>query len=635
MVIGNLTKLRELQLDYVSINSTLPRSMNNLSSLSSLSLNNCNLLGEFPVEILNLPHLRALDVGYNFGLHANFSLLPSWSSPLEVLDFYWCDFSGVLPLSVRESMCLRTFDITGCNFYGSIPSWVWNITERILMSSNHFVGELPSSVNTSKLSYLTGLKLSANQLIGAIPLWLFTLPSLNTLSLKDNHFIGELLSSMNTSKLSYLTDLDLSDNQLSGAIPSWLFTLPSLNTLSLDQNLFTGSLSEFTATNTSTGKDSLLWLDLSHNSLTGTLEQIPWNNMQGLHLDFNMFEGQLPILPPYTLYFTAANNRFSGYLPSTLCDLEGLYELDLSNNSLVGEIPPCFGNLTSKFLGVLNLRSNSITGILLPIFGQCSGLSILSLSGNRLEGPIPRSLTNCSSMEFIDLGNNRFNDTFPHWLGALPSLKVLVLRSNNFYVQTVKGFSRNLDKVTGTLAIIDVSSNRLEGGIPKSLGDLACLRWLNLSHNNFNGSIPPSLGNLKLIESLDLSSNELAGQIPPGLQNLDFLELFNVSYNQLVGSIPQENQFNSFENGSYLGNPGLCGFPLSKKCKKDEAFDLPPPPTGGSGDDYMDPHEWEIVMMGYGFGLVVGLVIGYFMFLERTPLSLLRLFFSNRTLRVK
>ncbi|GAB2277875.1 hypothetical protein Dimus_012577 [Dionaea muscipula] len=483
-----------------------------------------------------------------------------------------------------------------------------------------------------------------------------------------------------------LYGLELADNKLRGEMPRWLLDL---------------------------GKDSLLLLNLSHNSLAGTLEQIPWKNMQQLDLDFNMFEGQLPILPPSTEYFTAQNNRFSGYLPSSLCDLEELTELDLSNNNLVGEIPPCFENFTSKNLIVLDLQSNSIVGILPPIFGQCSLLLSLSLSGNRLEGPVPRSLANCSSLQMIDLGNNRFNDTFPHWLGALPSLKVLILRSNNFYgslgssnetgifsqlqildlsnnsfngvlphdliqslkamitdeestaylpkkeataaylgyqfdlyyngtsipsylfsvQQTVKGFSRNLE-IMVTLNIIDVSSNRLTGDIPESIGDLASLRWLNLSHNNFNGSIPPSLGNIKLIESLDLSFNELAGQIPPRLQNLIFLEVFNVSYNQLVGSIPQGNQFNSFENGSYLGNPWLCGFPLSKKCKEDEAFDLPSPPTGDS-DDNSDPHEWEIVMMGYGFGLVVGLVIGYFMFLERTPLWLLKLFFPNRTFRVK
>ncbi|GAB2277815.1 hypothetical protein Dimus_012520 [Dionaea muscipula] len=358
MVIGNLTNLRELHLDYVFINSIFPPLMTNLSSLSSLSLSNCNLFGEFPVEILNLPHPRTLFLGDNNGLHANFSLLPSWSSPLEL----------------------------------------WNITERILMSDNHFVGELPSSVNTSKLSYLTYLSMSDNQLSGVIPSWLFTLPSLNTLSLHENHFVGELPSSVNTSKLSYLTYLDPS-NQLSGAIPYWLFTLTSLNTLSLGENQFT-SLSGFAATNTSTSLQvlhlqsnqlqgsipadsifsllTLTGLSLQRNNFSDTvnLSLNPWNNMEQLSLDFNMFEGQFPILPPLMMHFTASNNRFSGYLPSSFYDSVVLQVLDLSNNNLVGEIPLCFENLTNNdFFKVLDLHSNSIVDILPPIFGQCSSLS--------------------------------------------------------------------------------------------------------------------------------------------------------------------------------------------------------------------------------------------------------------------
>ncbi|GAB2277818.1 hypothetical protein Dimus_012522 [Dionaea muscipula] len=117
-------------------------------------------------------------------------------------------------------MSLRTFNIKGCNFYGSIPSWVWNTTEQILMSDNHFVGELPSSVNTSKLSYLTYLGMSNNQLSGAIPSWLFTLPSLRVLSLYENQFTGSLSEFTVTNTSTSLQLLDLHSNQLQGSISS-------------------------------------------------------------------------------------------------------------------------------------------------------------------------------------------------------------------------------------------------------------------------------------------------------------------------------------------------------------------------------------------------------------------------------
>ncbi|KAK8985576.1 hypothetical protein V6N11_068829 [Hibiscus sabdariffa] len=47
------------------------------------------------------------------------------------------------------------------------------------------------------------------------------------------------------------------------------------------------------------------------------------------------------------------------------------------------------------------------------------------------------------------------------------------------------------------------------------------------------------------------------------------------SGNHLVGLIPQGNQFNTFPNDSYIGNTGLCGFPVSKGCGHSE----PPPAT--------------------------------------------------------
>ena len=58
-LVQNVTYLRELHLDDVNISSSLPQ------SLTSLSLSGCNLRGEFPLNIVLLPRIQAIDLSYN------------------------------------------------------------------------------------------------------------------------------------------------------------------------------------------------------------------------------------------------------------------------------------------------------------------------------------------------------------------------------------------------------------------------------------------------------------------------------------------------------------------------------------------------------------------------------------------
>ncbi|XP_022718039.1 receptor-like protein 12 [Durio zibethinus] len=181
-------------------------------------------------------------------------------------------------------------------------------------------------------------------------------------------------------------------------------------------------------------------------------------------------------------------------------------------------------------------------------------------------------------------------------------------------VLTIKGQHVELEKVLTTFTSIDLSKNYFQGVIPEVIGKLNSLRGLNLSHNNFFGHIPPSLGNLTNLEWLDLSSNKLIGEIPEELVDLTFLALLNLSRNQLVGPIPQGKQFNTFENSSYEGNLGLCGFPLSKACNETE-MQKPTMPREGSGIEF----GWKVVAMGYGCGLIFGLACGCLVFQTGKP----------------
>ncbi|GLT28264.1 hypothetical protein SLA2020_032080 [Shorea laevis] len=293
-------------------------------------------------------------------------------------------------------------------------------------------------------------------------------------------------------------------------------------------------------------------------------------------------------------------------------------------------------------------------------------------------------------LEVLDVGNNNISDTFPHWLESRPELQVLVLRSNKFHgfvqstkespsspsfpklrvldlssndflgllplqymenfkammdlhgedgspeymkaltrgnsyqyslVVTWKGFDYELQRILTVFSSIHLSNNMFEGEIPNVIGKLNSLKGLTLSHNNLTGHIPPLLGNLTNLEWLDLSSNELAGKILDKLVSLTQLSVLNLSNNHLVGCIPQGSQFDTFGNGSYEGNLGLCGIPLSKSCDE-----IGTPPNSFQEKDELWRLGWRVVVLGYGCGVVFGLVMGYHVFRTGKPKWFVSLF---------
>ncbi|KAK5844240.1 hypothetical protein PVK06_000376 [Gossypium arboreum] len=157
---------------------------------------------------------------------------------------------------------------------------------------------------------------------------------------------------------------------------------------------------------------------------------------------------------------------------------------------------------------------------------------------------------------------------------------------------------------------IDLSNNNFSGKIPSNIGELKSLEERNFSHNNLVGCIPSSIGLLTNLEWLDLSSNQLACRIPQKLLDLAFLEVLNLSCNKLEGPIPEGKQFNTFSNESYLGNLGLCGFSLSKLCYQSETPQPPQQNVSGSIIEF----GWQVVLLGYGCGVIFGLIMGYIVF---------------------
>ncbi|CAB4307270.1 unnamed protein product [Prunus armeniaca] len=206
-------------------------------------------------------------------------------------------------------------------------------------------------------------------------------------------------------------------------------------------------------------------------------------------------------------------------------------------------------NLTHHFCSLIShiIYNSSLS----EWISNLTSLRNLDLSVNSFSGPFPHELASFKSLEHLDLSYNILHDQIPKFVGNLCNLKILSLAGNKFdggIRDLLTGFT---NCTNNTLESLDLSSNRLEGELPATLGMLHNLEYLGLHHNYMNGSIPESLGHLSKLAHLDLSWNSWQGilteshfinltrlgkaSIPIEISKFKFIDL---SHNQFEGPLP-------------------------------------------------------------------------------------------------
>ncbi|TYH46812.1 hypothetical protein ES332_D11G365700v1 [Gossypium tomentosum] len=403
---------RNIYLAHWHLGPKFPQWLKFQKKLSYLDISDAGISDFVPTWFLNLPTQF-----YYLNLSCN--QLTGGISYLNVtttIDLSSNRFTGPLP---RVLSTLGVLILSNNSFSGSLFELVCNSSltgmAALFIDNNLLIGEIPDC--WKYWEYFSYLNLANNNLTGKIPPTLgYTNPCM--LNLRNNTMFGELPSTLQNS--SRLLMLDLSENRFSGSVPAWIGDkLSKLVVLSLRSNNFDGHIPRKIC-----DLQFLQILDLAHNNISGVIPKC-FNNLSAM-VATNKTNNELS-----SSYFVDS----SIYL-SALLVLKGrkdeygttlglVTSMDLSANSLTGEIPKKIGSLVG--LLSLNFSGNLLTGNIPYNIGNMELMESLDLSMNRLNGDIPSSFSN---LHFL----NHFNVSYNNLTGKIPTSTQLQSFENLSYV---------------------------------------------------------------------------------------------------------------------------------------------------------------------------------------------------------
>ncbi|KAG8378722.1 hypothetical protein BUALT_Bualt07G0014800 [Buddleja alternifolia] len=289
-------------------------------------------------------------------------------------------------------------------------------------------------------------------------------------------------------------------------------------------------------------------LDLWNSSLRGNISSslLELHRLNYLDLSFNNFEdaripefiGSLTELRYLNL---ASNYNFKGQIPRNLGNLSKLLYLDLNYIGGYSENLDWLSRLHSlRYLG-LNSVNLSMATDWLPAISKLTFIEELHLGFCELADIVPSSLpyVNASTpLAILDLSFNNLTlaSTIP-WFSNFSKVLSSIDLSLNYIFGPIPD---DAFKDMKSLSYLHLSDCGIEGGIPKSLGNLTTLISLTLFENDMTGHLSEIMMNISenKLHLLDLSSNNITGPFP-NFSRFSLLKTLDFSYNHLNGSIPK------------------------------------------------------------------------------------------------
>ncbi|PHT41165.1 hypothetical protein CQW23_20019 [Capsicum baccatum] len=625
-----------------------------LENLETLDFSDNSISGLIPPSFFSLPSLKDLNLNGN-KFYGRIAELQNVTSPLTNLDLIGNNLAGPLPEFFFQLHNLLRLSLSFNNFSGTVQLHKFtklkkldnldlshnrlsvdaDISESDIALLPQFLVLRLASCNLRTISFLKNqtrlalLDLSKNHIRGEIPNWIWEIfdGGSHSVNLSLNQFTHLQVPY----RFGFLNSLDLHANLLTGEVP---LPPPKALYVDLSRNKFHGFISPEFSNHLSNAQ----FFSVAHNKVSGTIPSSICNatDLEVLDLSSNSLDGSIPecLAEQSLMVLHLGGNNLRGNIPGNFSEECRLESIDLSYNHLEGKIPQSLSNCSN--LKLLNVERNKISDTFPCWVRKLSNLHVLELRFNNFHGSIDCPGVNYSwpALRIIDLASNNFSGILPRNLFLeLEAMKVdsahspvdhlyaanriffgddLRAQVDIYYQDTVtitlKGQEMSLPKIWFTFCSIDFSNNSFVGGIPETVGELKSLYLLNLSHNALTGQIPPVIGNLQDLGILDLSFNKLDGRIPDELSRIPRLSFLNLSYNELVGRIPQGTQIQTFDNKSFMGNEGLCGFQMDKACSNDREEPQPPLQPAASEDEQFFSRTDIYAGAALGFAVSVSMI---------------------------